>query len=154
MRWRRHGSSSRSTGGRSARDPTGSSPRAPDRVHLEAWRGYHGGLAATRFIDFVPTNPDGSNLADGTVDVFQFSDLGPAFKATAASHDVRVVNLPDVGFFALHVQRAVRAPVRRARAAPALQLCVDLPRDVDAATGGDGERRLRPRAARQLGRRP
>jgi peptide/nickel transport system substrate-binding protein len=107
-------------------------------VHLEAWRGYHGGLVATRFIDFVPTNPDGSNLADGTVDIFQFSDLGPAFKATAASHDVRVVNLPDVGFYALmfNVRSGRLFAERELRLA--LQLCVDLPRDVDAATGGTG----------------
>ncbi|HYN48848.1 MAG TPA: ABC transporter substrate-binding protein [Candidatus Nanopelagicales bacterium] len=109
-----------------------------DGVHLEAWPGYHGGLAATRFIDFVPTNPDGSDLLNGTVDIFQFSDLGPDYKATAASHDVRVVTLPDVGFYGLTFnvrpgRRFADPALRRA-----LQMCVNLPRDVDAATGGTG----------------
>ncbi len=109
-----------------------------DGVHLEAWPGYHGGLAATRFVDFVRTNPDGSGLEDGTVDIFQFADLGPAYEATAASHGVRVVTLPDVGFYALafNVRPGRLFAERDLRLA--LQLCVELPRDVDAATGGSG----------------
>ena len=109
-----------------------------DGVHLEAWPGYHGGLAATRFIDFVPTSADGSDVLDGTVDIFQFSDLGPAFKTTAASHGVRVVTLPDVGFYGLtfNVRPGRLFAERDLRLA--LQLCVDLPRNVDAATGGTG----------------
>jgi len=109
-----------------------------DGVHLEAWPGYHGGLAATRFIDFVRTNPDGSDLLNGTVDIFQFSDLGTGYKATAASHGVRVVTLPDVGFYALAFNvrpgRVFADPALRL----ALQLCVDPERNVDAATGGTG----------------
>jgi len=110
-----------------------------DGVHLEAWPGYDGGLAATRFIDFVRTNPDGSDLLNGTVDIFQFSDLGTGYKATAASHGVRVVTLPDVGFYALAFNvrpgRVFADPALRL----ALQLCVDPERNVDAATGGTGD---------------
>jgi ABC-type transport system substrate-binding protein len=109
-----------------------------DGIHLEAWPGYHGGRAATRFIDFVPTNPDGSDLLNGTVDIFQLADLGAAYNATAALHGVRVAALPDMGFYALtfNVRPGRLFAARDLRLA--LQLCVDLERDVDAASGGTG----------------
>jgi len=105
-------------------------------VHLEAWPGYHGGVAATRFVDLVPMTADGSGLLDGSVDVLQFADLALASRAAAASTEVRVVTLPDVGFYGLTFNvRAGRLfadlDLRRA-----LQLCIDLPRDVDTAIGG------------------
>ncbi len=109
-----------------------------DGIHLEAWPGYHEAFPATRFIDFVPTSADGSDVLDGTVDIFQFSDLGAALKATAASNEIRVVTLPDVGFYGLtfNVRPGRLFAERDLRLA--LQQCVDLPRNVDAATGGTG----------------
>jgi ABC-type transport system substrate-binding protein len=107
-----------------------------DGIHLEAWPGYHGGPAATRFLDFVPTNPDGSGVEDGTVDIFQRAYLGPAYQATASSQDVRIATPPALIFqglaFNVRPGRLFADPALRR----ALQLCIDLPRDVDAATGG------------------
>jgi ABC-type transport system substrate-binding protein len=109
-----------------------------DRLRVEAWPGYHGGLAATRYVDFVPTRRDGSDLLAGTVDVLQFPMLGAAYKATASAHGVRVTTPPLPGFMALLINvRPGRFFADRALR-QALQLCIDLPRDVDAATGGDG----------------
>jgi ABC-type transport system substrate-binding protein len=109
-----------------------------DRVHLEAFAGYHGGLAATRHLDFVPARADGSDLEAGTLDIYQWADLGSGFRSLAAGHGVRIVTSPGTSFFALTFNvRSGRlfADVALRRA---LQLCLDLPRDVDAATGGTG----------------
>ena len=109
-------------------------------VHVEAWPGYYRGLAATRYIDFVPANADAAALVAGKVDILQGvgNSLGAAFKATAGSHDIRVGNSPQIGFY--HLQLNVRPGRLFADRAlrRALQLCIDLPRDVDAATGGTG----------------
>ena len=109
-----------------------------DRIHLEAWPGYHGGPAATRFIDFVPTNPDGSDLVAGSVDIFQWTGLGAAFQATAGSRDILVAAPTVPGFMALifNVRPGSLFAERDLRLA--LQLCIDLARDVDAVTGGHG----------------
>ncbi len=107
-------------------------------VHFEAWPGYHGGMATTKFVDFVRARGDGSDLDAGTVDILHGSGLGPAYRATAATHDVRVVTLPTGGYFALTFNvRTGRLFADRALR-QALHLCIDLPRDVEAATGGDG----------------
>ena len=112
--------------------------QAADRIHFEAWPGYHGGVAATRYVDFVRVRGDGSDLDAGTVDIFPGAYLGAAYHATAAEHGVRVVTLPTGGYFALTFNvRPGRAFADRSLR-QALQLCIDLPRDVDAATGGDG----------------
>jgi ABC-type transport system substrate-binding protein len=104
--------------------------------HLEAWPGYHGGPAATRFVDYVPANPDGSGLLDGTVDILWGATLDTAFVATAGSHGVMVATAPDLTFYQLYFNmRPGRLFANRALR-QALQLCVDLPRDVDSATGG------------------
>jgi ABC-type transport system substrate-binding protein len=106
------------------------------RFHLEAWPGYHGGPAATRFVDYLPANSDGSGLADGTIDILWGATLDTAFLATAGSRGVRVATAPDMTFFALYFNlRPDRLFADRALR-QALQLCIDLPRDVDAATGG------------------
>jgi ABC-type transport system substrate-binding protein len=109
-----------------------------DRVHFEAWPGYHGGMAATKYVDFVRARGDGSDLDAGTVDILPGANLGAAYQATAPAHGVRVVTLPTGGYFALTFN--VRSGHLFADHAlrQALQLCIDLKRDVDAATGGDG----------------
>ena len=84
-----------------------------DRVHLEAWPGYHGGLAATKSLDFVPARGDGSDLEAGALDVLQGADLGSAFRATAAARGVRVTTPPAPRLLQPHVQRPARAAVRR-----------------------------------------
>jgi ABC-type transport system substrate-binding protein len=106
------------------------------RVHLEAFPGYHGGLAATRFLDFVPTKGDGSDVADGKVDVFQGANLGPAYQATAASRGVRVATPPTGTYEALEFNLRPGHLFADLNLRKALQLCIDLPRDVAAATGG------------------
>ena len=109
-----------------------------DRVHFEAWPGYHGGMAATRYFDFVRAKGDGSDLEAGSVDILPGANLGPVYQATAAEHGVQVVTPPTGGYFALTFNvRAGRIFADRSLR-QALQLCIDLPRDVDAATGGDG----------------
>ena len=49
------------------RQPIGTGPyrlvsEDANGIHLEAWPGYHGGPAATRYLDFVPAKGDGSDL--------------------------------------------------------------------------------------------
>jgi ABC-type transport system substrate-binding protein len=108
-------------------------------IHLEAWPGYHGGLAATRYLDFVPGKGDGSDVADGSLDIYQAGDnLNPAFKVAAASHGVRVATSLRNGYFALMFSGWPGGLFADVALRKALQLCIDLPRDVDAATGGTG----------------
>jgi peptide/nickel transport system substrate-binding protein len=109
-----------------------------DRIRLEAWPGYHGGPAATRFIDFVPTNPDGSGLVAGSVDIFQWTDLGAAFRATAEARGILPAAPTVPGFIALFFNVRPGSLFAERDLRLALQLCVDLARDVDAATGGLG----------------
>ena len=113
-------------------------------IHLEAWPGYRGGPAATHYLDFVPAKGDGSDVVDGAVDIYQANaftgalDLGAAFRATAASHGVSVATAPQAGFYALMFNVRAGHLFADVNLRRALQLCVDLPRDVDAATGGNG----------------
>jgi ABC-type transport system substrate-binding protein len=112
-----------------------------DGILLEAWPGYHGGQAATRYLDFVPAKGDGSDLAAGSVDIYQagnsesVNNPGPAFQATAASHGVRVARQPELGYYALQFDVRPGRLFADLALREALQLCIDLPRDVDAATG-------------------
>ena len=114
-------------------------------VHFEAWPGYHGGVAATRYVDFVRaagrtpwSQGDGSDLDAGTVDILPGAYLGTAYQATAAAKGVHVVTPPTGGYSVLTFNvRPGRLFADRALRR-ALQLCIDLPRDVDAATGGRG----------------
>jgi ABC-type transport system substrate-binding protein len=109
-----------------------------DRLRVEAWPAYHGGLAATHYVDFVPTRRDGSDLLAGTVDVLQFPMLGAAYKATASAHGVEVTTPALPGFVALMINVRPGHLFADRALRQALQLCIDLPRDVDAATGGGG----------------
>ena len=109
-----------------------------DRVHLEAWPGYHGGPAATRYVDLVPTRTDGSDLVGGTVDIFQLAFLGSAYAATAESRGVRIATNPNPGYLALEFNVRPGHLFAERDLRRALQLCIDLPRDVDAVTGGGG----------------
>ena len=109
-----------------------------DSVHFEAWAGYHGGVAATRYVDFVRAKGDGSDLGAGTVDILPGANLGPSYQATAAEHGVQVVTPPTGGYFALTFNVRPGRVFADRSLRQALQLCLDLPRDVDAATGGDG----------------
>jgi peptide/nickel transport system substrate-binding protein len=110
-----------------------------DAVHFEAWPGYHGGVPATREVDFVRSAADGSDLVAGTLDISPGANLGNDFRATAPSRDVEVVTLPTPGQYA-----ALVLNVRPGRLfsdlnlRKALQLCIDLPRSVDAVTAGAG----------------
>jgi ABC-type transport system substrate-binding protein len=110
-------------------------------IRVEAWPGYHGGMAATRFIDFVPAKGDGSDLVAGGIDIYQpgrLASLGPAFQATAASRGLRVATLLETGYRALEYNVRPGRLFADLNLRRALQLCIDLPRDVDAATGGTG----------------
>ena len=115
-----------------------------NRIHLEARPGYHGGVAATRYLDFVPAKGDGTDVVDGAVDIYQANaftgavGLGAAFRATAASHGVSVATVPQTGFYALMFNVRPGRLFADVDLRRALQLCIDLPRDVDAATGGNG----------------
>jgi ABC-type transport system substrate-binding protein len=107
-------------------------------VHFEAWPGYHGGMAATKYVDFVRAKGDGSDLDAGAVDILPGADLGSAYQATAAANGVRVVTPPTGGYFVLTFNVRPGRLFADVALRRALQLCIDLPRDVDAATGGDG----------------
>ena len=109
-----------------------------DSVHFEAFAGYHGGLAATRYVDFVRPTGDGSDLVAGTVDILSDASLGTAFEATAAGHGVHVLHSPRFWSFVLTFNVREGRLFADVNLRKALQLCIDLPRDVDAATGGVG----------------
>jgi ABC-type transport system substrate-binding protein len=121
-----------------------------NRIHLEAFARYHGGVAATRNLDFVPATGDGSDLVSGTLDVYQLparSTLGPAFEAAAPNHGVRVATPPGWGYEALQFNVRPGRLFADVNLRNALQLCIDLPRDVDAASGGTGMPAYGPIAA-------
>ncbi len=108
-------------------------------IHLEAWPGYHGGFAATRDLDFVPVRGHVAGVVEGTIDIDQGNDaLDPAQLAEARSRGVPIAEYPMPGFIALsfNVRPGRLFADRDLRLA--LQQCVDLERDVDAATGGTG----------------
>jgi ABC-type transport system substrate-binding protein len=115
-----------------------------DGVHFEAFPGYHGGVAATRYVDFVRSKGDGSDLVAGAVDIAPDTSYGPdtylgtAFEATAASHGVRVIHPPAPAFYVLYFNVRKGRLFSDVNLRKALQLCIDLPRDVDAVTGGAG----------------
>jgi ABC-type transport system substrate-binding protein len=130
-------------------EPIGTGPyrfvsQDADGIRVGAWSGYHGGMAAPRYIDFVPAESDGSDLLDGSLDIYQLGNLvsltslGPAFQATAASHGLRVATLPEPGYYALQYNVRPGRLFTDVRLRKALQICIDLPRDVDSATGGAG----------------
>jgi ABC-type transport system substrate-binding protein len=138
-----------------AKHPIGTGPykfvsEDANRIHLEAFAGYHGGVAATRYLDFVPAEGDGSDLVNGTLDVYQLparSTLGPAFEAAAPGHGVRVATPPGWGYEALQFNVRPGRLFSDVNLRKALQLCIDLPRDVDAATSGTGTPAYGPIAA-------
>jgi ABC-type transport system substrate-binding protein len=124
-------------------EPIGTGPyrfvsESANRIRLEAWPAYHGGPAATQYVDFVPANGDGSDLLDGTVDILQFSLLSTAYKATASAHGVRVATPAMPGYYAVEFNVRPGRLFADITLRRALQLCINLARDVDAATGGDG----------------
>ncbi len=104
-------------------------------VHLEAWPAYHGGLAATKYLDFIGAGRSEDVLADlaaGSIDVFPdgpTSNSQPRIR-TAQSHALPgFVSLTfNVRPGRLFADRALRQ---------ALQLCIDLPQDVDSAFGAE-----------------
>ena len=125
------------------RPPVGTGPyrlvsESADGVHLEAWAGYHGDLAATKYIDFVPTKADGSDLVAGVVDVFQESSVDRAYQLSAASHGVAVATPPANGYIALFFNVRAGQLFAERNLRRALQVCIDLPRDVDTTTAGGG----------------
>ncbi len=109
-----------------------------DRVHFEAFDGYHGGRAATRYVDLVRAEGDGSDLVAGTVDIVPDTSLGTAFEATAVAHGVEVVHPPTPRNHVLTLNVREGRLFSDVNLRKALQLCIDLPRNVDAATGGTG----------------
>ena len=133
-----------------ARQPVGTGPyrlvsESADLIRVEAWPGYHAGRAATRTIEFVPATGDGSEVVDSRVDIYQAgatygsdANLGPAFAATATAHGVRVATLAQGGFYAVMFNVRPGRLFADLDLRRALRLCIDLPRDVDAATGGTG----------------
>jgi len=116
-------------------------------VHFEAFSGYHGGMPATKFVDFVRAKADGSDVVAGTVDIlsdafpgvpFGRLSLGTAFEATAEAHGIHVLHLPGSHYAELTFNVREGRLFSDINLRRALQLCIDLPRDVDAATGGTG----------------
>jgi len=108
------------------------------RVHLEAWPGHHGGVAATRYLDFVPTAMDAADLVGGSVDIFQQTVFNPDSAKTAVSQGLRVATLQSSGYMSLQFNVRPGRLFSDIALRKALQLCIDLPRDVEAATAGTG----------------
>jgi peptide/nickel transport system substrate-binding protein len=92
----------------------------------------------------VPATGDGSDVVNRTVDIYQANPftgavgLGAAFRATAAANGVTIATPTQPGFYALVFNVRAGRLFADANLRKALQLCVDVPRDVDAATGGNG----------------
>jgi ABC-type transport system substrate-binding protein len=111
------------------------------RVHLEASPGYHAGIAATRYLDFVEAG-DGSDLVDGSVDLEQIAFMDPdnaTFDATAGENGVRIAIPPGTGFVALQFNARPGRLFSDAVLRRALQLCIDLPRDLETVNPGDDQ---------------
>jgi ABC-type transport system substrate-binding protein len=118
-----------------------------ESVHFEAFPGYHGGMPATKYVDFVRAKADGSDVVAGTVDIlsdafrgvpFGRLSLGAAFEATAEAHGIHVLHLPGSNYAQLTFNVREGRLFSDVDLRKALQLCIELPRDVDAATGGSG----------------
>ena len=118
-----------------------------DSAHLEAFSGYHGGMPATKYVDFVRAKADGSDVVAGTVDIlsdafpgvpFGRLSLGAAFEATAQAEGIHVLHQPGSNYAQLTFNVREGRLFSDVDLRRALQLCIDLPRDVDAATGGAG----------------
>jgi ABC-type transport system substrate-binding protein len=116
-------------------------------VHLEAFPDYHGGTPATKYVDFVRAKADGSDVVAGTVDIlsdafpgvpFGRLSLGAAFEARAEARGTHVLRLPGSNYAQLIFNIREGRLFSDVGLRRALQLCIDLPRDVDAATGGTG----------------
>ncbi len=107
-------------------------------LHFEAWPAYHGGPPATRYLDLVATTADGAGVADGTVDILQGIRAPADLPVVVPGPDVEVATPPEVGITSLtfNVRPGRLFADRELRLA--LQQCVDLKRDVDAATAGRG----------------
>jgi peptide/nickel transport system substrate-binding protein len=86
----------------------------------------------------VATTADGAGVEDGTIDILQGIGTPAGPPASERGPGVRVATPPEIGFLALHFN--VRPGLLFADPALrlALQQCVDLERDVDAATAGTG----------------
>ncbi len=105
-------------------------------------------MPATKYVDFVRAKAGGSDVVAGTVDVLSdaFSgsvpwgqlSLGAAFEATAEARGIHVLHLPGSRFAQLTFNVREGRLFSDVNLRRALQLCIDLPRDVDAATGGAG----------------
>jgi ABC-type transport system substrate-binding protein len=130
--------------------PVGTGPYAfvsesADLIRVEAWPGYHGEPAATRYIDFVPAKGDGSDVAGGTIDLYQLpyadnvlASLGPSFRAADDEGSARLGTSFRPGYFYLGFNVRPGRPFADLALRQALQRCIDLPRDVDAVTRGTG----------------
>ena len=111
---------------------------AADRVHLEAFAAYHGGVPRRGTSTSCRRRPAAPAWSPERSTSFRTPIWGPPSGATAAERDVRVAALPSLGYYSLLFNvRPGRLFADRALRR-ALQLCVDLPRDIDAATGGGG----------------
>jgi peptide/nickel transport system substrate-binding protein len=86
----------------------------------------------------MPAKGDDSDLEAGALDVLQGAGLDSAFWVTATAHGVQSAKRPDFGYYGLVFNLRPGHLFAEVNLRKALQLCIDLPRDVDAATGGEG----------------
>ena len=107
-------------------------------MHFEAWPAYHRGPPATRFLDFVATTADGAGVEDGTIDILQGIRAPADLPVLVPGPGVQVATPPEIGSTSLwfNVRPGSLFADRALRLA--LQQCIDLVRDVDAATAGTG----------------
>ena len=107
-------------------------------MHFEAWPAYHRGPPATRFLDFVATTADGAGVEDGTIDILQGIRAPADLPVRVPGPGVQVATPPEIGSTSLwfNVRPGSLFADRALRLA--LQQCIDLERDVDAATAGTG----------------
>jgi len=117
------------------RPPPGTGPyrlvsESANRVDLEAWPGHHGGPPATKYLSFVPAGAE-SDLETGALHVLQ-----NGYPSSQVSAGVRVASPLEMHYNALYLNVRPGRLFADQALRRALQLCIDLPRDVDASTGG------------------
>jgi ABC-type transport system substrate-binding protein len=117
------------------RPPPGTGPyrlvaESADRVDLEAWPDHHGGPPATERVSFVPAGAE-SDLETGALHVLQYG-----YPSSQVSAAVRVASPVMMQYNALYLNVRPGRLFADQALRQALQLCIDLPRDVDASSGG------------------
>ena len=93
---------------------------------------------ATRFLDFVATTADGAGVEDGTIDILQGIRAPADLPVRVPGPGAQAATPPEIGSTSLWFNVRPGSIFADRELRLALQQCIDLVRDVDAATAGTG----------------